>query len=92
MARPLRVPMAIKLAGGGDKALMAWPLVAISFPNSKWLVTQKLNFFKGLPPSVQNFFVIWHVPLNARVSGYLNFKFHNQKYAKREKLWSFKSK
>ena len=29
------------------------------------------------PPSVQDFLVIKHVPLNARVSGYLDFKFHN---------------
>ena len=29
------------------------------------------------PPSVQDFFVIYHVSLNARVSGYLDLKFHN---------------
>ena len=35
--------------------------------------TQKLYFFVGFPPSMQDFFVK-HVPLNARVSGYLDLK------------------
>ena len=30
----------------------------------KWLVTQKLNFFVGFPPSEQDFFVILHLSLN----------------------------
>ena len=47
----------------------AWPFL-------KWLVTQKLNFV-WVPPSVQAFFVIQHVPLNAWVSSYLDLEFHN---------------
>ena len=31
----------------------------------------------GFPPSVQEFLVILHVPLNARVSCYLALTFHN---------------
>ena len=34
----------------------------------------KINFFLGFPPSVEDFFVIKHVHLNARVSGYLDLK------------------
>ena len=41
------------------------------------MVTQKFYFFVGFPPSVQDFFVIYYVSLNARVSGYLDLKFHN---------------
>ena len=66
----------------------------------KWLVAQKFDFIVGFPPSVQDFFYMQHVPLNAKVSGYLDLKFHNvgwfkiskiyRKYAKGEKLWNFK--
>ena len=32
----------------------------------------------GFPPSAQDFFVVkYHIPLNARVFGYLDSKFHN---------------
>ena len=37
----------------------------------------KIEFFVGFPSSVQIFFVIQHVPLNAWVSGNLDLKFHN---------------
>ena len=65
----------------------------------KWLVAQKLNFIVGFPPSVKDFFYMQHVPLNAKVSGYLDLKFHNicwfkiskiyRKYVKRGKIVKF---
>ena len=43
----------------------------------KWLVTKKLIFFVGFPPSALDFFVKLHVPLNVWVSSYLDLKLHN---------------
>ena len=37
----------------------------------------KIEFLVGFPPSVKYYFEKKHVPLNARVSGYLDLKFHN---------------
>ena len=62
-----------------------------------------INFFVGfnfLHKSVQDFFVIWHVPLKAQVSGYLDLKFHNlspygwkiENMQEGDTLWNFKYK
>ena len=80
-------------------------LLRVSQRLLKWLVTQKLIFIVGFPPSVQDFFLkLKYVPLNARVSGYLDLKFINlflfalkirkiyQKYAKSDKLINLKCK
>ena len=48
----------------------------LSFYELKVTGHQNFNFFVEFPPSVQDFCVIKHVPLNARVSGYLDLKFH----------------
>ena len=68
------------------------------YPILKLLVTKKFHFFVGFPPSVQDFLVKKHLPLNARVSGYFDLKLHNlspfglkireihRKYAKRGQI------
>ena len=46
-----------------------WNLKAVLRIRFEWLFTQTFNLFVGFPLSVIYFFVIEHVPLNARVSG-----------------------
>ena len=48
---------------------------AITFAGSPAL--SELKFFVGIPPSVQYCFVKLFVPLNARVTGYLDLTFRN---------------
>ena len=60
----------------------------------------KIKFYCRVSPISTRLFYMQHVPLNAKVSGYLDLKFHNvgwfkiskiyRKYAKGEKLWNFK--
>ena len=48
----------------------------------KWLITQKFDFIVGFPPSVQDFFVILHVPFCIFLIDFL---------LKGDTLWNFKS-
>ena len=61
------------------KIIYGFITIQLLFMQSLLKVTgdSKFYFFVGLPPSVQDFFFIKHVTLNARVSGYLDLKFHN---------------
>ena len=59
----------------------------------------KIKFFCRVSPISRRLFGLLHVPLNARVSGYLKLKNLSlfalkiyRKYAKRDKLINFKSK
>ena len=49
-----------------SKLIFAYRAYLVWNKQLKWLVTQKLNFFVGFPPSVQDFFVFEYGNLDLR--------------------------